>query len=314
MGLPVESIATDVRNDQMTETELKAPPLGVGQTAIFVAWLRQKESQRPDALFRDPMAQAMLDALVGDPALAEVSEVIRQAHDSVRGYPEYFAVRTRFFDDALRAAMDSGIRQVVTLAAGLDGRTVRLDCPPGTRWFELDMPDMTAFKDALIARSQLLPTCERYGVGVDLTSDWPAALRHAGFNPSQPSAWLIEGLLMYLTDQEGDALLAGVTALSAPGSRLMLEQLQAMMLGDEGKPARDRVESQGVTWQSGRDDLRPWLGRHGWDAQVYAGADPRISHGRTVAPLPAGWVATSTLASPQPDHTSRCTIGEDFQR
>ncbi|MEA2193859.1 MAG: hypothetical protein QOG42_293, partial [Solirubrobacteraceae bacterium] len=253
-------------------TELQAPPIGVGQTAIFVAWLRQHESQRPDALFHDPFSQVMLDTLAGHPALAQVSEVIRQTHDSARGFPEYFAVRTRFFDDELAAAMRSGIRQVVTLAAGLDGRTLRLACPPGTRWFELDMPDMTVFKDELIGRSLMASTCDRRGVGADLTADWPAALRHAGFDPRQPTAWLIEGVLMYLTPKAGDAVVASLTALSAPGSRLMLEQLQAMMLGDEGKPARDRVESQGARWLSARDDLRPWLADHGWDASVYSGA------------------------------------------
>lgn len=275
--------------------EVKASFSGVGQTAIFVARMRQQETQRPDALFRDPFAQAMLEALVGDPVLEEVAEVIRQTPSSARGFPEYFAVRTRFFDDALLAAMRNGIRQVVTLGAGMDGRTVRLDCPPGTRWFELDMPDMIAAKDALITGSQLSLTCERYGVGTDLTRDWMTALRRVQFDVRQPTAWLVEGLLMYLTERAGDALLADLTALSAPGSRLMLEQLQAMMLGDQGKPIRDRIESQGTAWRSARDDVQPWLARHDWNAQVYASTDPQISHGRTVGPLPACWVATSTL-------------------
>ncbi|MEV5595079.1 SAM-dependent methyltransferase [Streptomyces sp. NPDC052496] len=275
--------------------ELKTPSVGVGQTALFVAWMRQLESDRPDALFRDPLAATMLTALAEDPVLADVAEVIQQTHTSARGFPAYFAVRTRFFDDAVLAATRGGIRQVVTLAAGVDGRTVRLDLPAGTRWFEVELPEMTAFKDALVERSGLPLTCERHGVAADLRGDWQSPLRAAGFDPEQPTAWLIEGLLMYLTQDAGDAILAGLTELSAPGSRLMLEHLKAAMLTEEGRPVRERVEEQGASWLSARDDLASWTGGHGWQTEVHAGDDPRIGHGRTVAPLPACWLATGTL-------------------
>ncbi|MFD9566876.1 SAM-dependent methyltransferase [Streptomyces sp. NPDC059994] len=270
-------------------------PEGVGQTALVVAWMRQMESLRPDALFQDPFADGLLKAIAEDQSFTEVSEMVTRASSSTREYPAYFAVRTRFFDDELLSAMRAGVRQVVTLAAGVDGRTVRLDCPPGTQWYELDLPDMTAFKDALIAHSGLATTCERRGVAADLTANWPDALREAGFDSDQPTAWLVEGLLMYLSDEAGDALLSELSALSAPGSRIMLEQLEAAMLGEEGKPSRERLASQGARWLSARDDLQSWLAGHGWHAEVYSGADPRIGHGRTVSRLPACWVATGTL-------------------
>jgi len=265
-------------------------PVGVGQTAIFIAWQRHVESQKPDALFHDPFAAVLLDELADTPTFAHVSEVARRAN-----YPQYFAVRTRWFDDELLAAMQRGIRQVVTLAAGLDGRAARLACPPGTRWFELDLPDMIAFKHALITRPGLPLRCAWQPVAGDLTTDWAAPLREAGFDPTQPTAWLIEGLLMYLTDAAGDAVVQQVTALSAPGSQLLVEQLQALMMSEEGRPARELVESQGARWLSARDDLASWLGHHGWTATQYAGSDPRIGHGRDVSRLPACWVASGTL-------------------
>lgn len=271
--------------------DLKAPAKGVGHTAVFIAWVRHMESLRTDALFHDPLAGAMMTTLADDPALAEVAEVVAATHASARGFPEYFAVRTRFLDDELRAALDRGIRQVVTLAAGLDGRTVRLPCPDGTVWYELDLPEMTAFKSGLIEHSGLATTCERRAVGADLTGEWADALRAAGFDPRLPTAWLVEGLLMYLEPRDGDKLLAGLSALSAPGSALALEHLQAAMLGDAGRPVRARVEEQGASWAAARDDLEPWLRGHGWRTEVFAGDDPRIGHGRTVAPLPACWLA-----------------------
>lgn len=275
--------------------ELKTPSVGVGQTALFTAWMRQLESERPDGLFRDPLAAAMLSALAEDPVLGQVAEVIKQTHNSAAGFPTYFAVRTRFLDDEILAGVGTGIRQVVTLAAGVDGRTVRLALPAGTRWFEVELPEMTQFKDALIARSGLPLACERHGVAADLREDWQSHLRAAGFDPRQPTVWLVEGLLMYLTDTAGESLLAGLTELSAPGSRLMLEHLKAAMLQEEGRPVRERVEEQGAKWLSARDDLEEWLGGHGWRARVYAGDDPRIGHGRTVAPLPACWLAAAEL-------------------
>src|SRR5437588_99625 len=62
--------------------KVKAPATGVGQTAMFTAWVRHLESHRPDALFHDPFATVMLSAMDGDPALADVASVIEQSHVS----------------------------------------------------------------------------------------------------------------------------------------------------------------------------------------------------------------------------------------
>ncbi|MET7288800.1 SAM-dependent methyltransferase [Streptomyces sp. NPDC005573] len=276
--------------------EPRTSSAGVDRTALFVACLRRVESERPDALFRDPLAAAMLSALSEDPVLAHVTEGIERAHEGAAGFSAYFSVRTRFLDDGILAGTGAGIRQIVTLAAGVDGRTVRLDLPAGTRWFEVDLPGMTRFKDALLAGSGLPLACERHGVAADLREDWRSPLRAAGFDPSRPTVWLVEGLLMYLTDAEGEALLADLTELSAPGSRFMLEHLNEVMLGEEGTPLRERTEEQGARWLSARDDIEEWLGGHGWRARVHAGDDPRIGHGRAVGPLPAAWLAAAELA------------------
>ncbi len=266
-------------------------PIGVGQTALFVAWQRHAESQRPDALFHDPFAEVLINHLAGTATHAHVSEVARRAN-----FPQYFVVRTRYFDDGIREALQRGVKQVVTLAAGVDGRPARLPCPPDTRWFELDLPDMVSFKRELMQRSSLPLHCDWRPIVADLTTDWATPLRKAGFDATQPTVWLIEGLLMYLTEAEGNAVVERISALSAAGSVLLLEHLHTLMMSEEGRSARERVESQGARWLSARDDIQDWLSRYGWSAIVHAGADPSITHGRTVDRIPAGWFASAVFA------------------
>lgn len=273
--------------------DLRIPVDGLSQTALFTAWLRHEEAGRPEPLFTDPLADFLVGELRDRRDLREFVEKLRAA---TGGFPVYHAVRTRFFDDGIRTALDSGVRQVVTLAAGVDGRAVRLPCPPGTRWFELDLPHMTELKTALVARSGLTPACERIEVAADLRTDWAAPLREAGFDPGQPTAWLIEGLLLYLTLEEGDKLLAELSALSAPGSHLFLDHLHTSMLGDPGARMRDSVAEQDLTFRSARDDLGDWLGGAGWRARVHAADDPAIGCGRSVPPTPAGWITAATRA------------------
>ncbi len=121
------------------------------------------------------------------------------------------------------ATAESGCRQVVLLAAGLDTRAFRLTWPPGLRLFELDLPDVLAFKEHVLAGQGALPRCGRTILPIDLQAEWPAALTTAGFDPTAPTAWLAEGLLIYLTAHDATQLLARVDELSADRSQLSFE-------------------------------------------------------------------------------------------
>lgn len=261
-------------------------PTGVSETALFTAWQRHHESARPDALFIDPVATHLFAYLSDTPMHEKIEALSRMTK-----FPQYFVVRTRYFDDHIRAALRTGIRQVVTLGAGIDGRPVRLPCPTGTRWYELDLEGIMTFKRALLKSAGVLVGDHWTPIAADITRDWVQPLLDAGFSPDQPTVWLIEGLLMYLTDDEGQILLDLVSRHSSDGSVLLLEHLQARMLEEEGAWHRARVESQGAVWLSARDDMREWLTHHGWLAAVQAGNDEAISHGRPVDELPASWLA-----------------------
>ncbi|GAA3077860.1 hypothetical protein GCM10020000_74370 [Streptomyces olivoverticillatus] len=87
------------------------------------------------------------------------------------------------------------------------------------RLYELDLPPVLAFKEGVLARQDARPRCERITLAVDLLAqEWPGLLAEAGFDPAAPTAWLAEGLLVYLTAAQASALLGTVGELSAPGS------------------------------------------------------------------------------------------------
>src|SRR5260370_32484226 len=70
-------------------------------------------------------------------------------------------------------------------------------------------------------------------VGIDIGDDWSTALRDSGFDPTRPTAWIAEGLLIYLPPEAQDRLFDNITALSAPGSRLATEHMDIQGSADE---------------------------------------------------------------------------------
>lgn len=267
-------------------------PTGVGLTAISVARERSEESKRPDRLFQDEWAGAFCDAAreaMGPRTFPGFDVTLSDFVPMLRGY---MALRTRYFDDACLAACAQGCQQAVILAAGLDARAFRLPWPQGMRLFELDRAEMLAFKRRVLEERGAVATCERHEVAVDLRTDWAPALLAAGFARERPTVWLVEGLLIYLSDRDNDRLLGTLSALSAPGSQLLLEHADTRVLKQPGMAARgaEALEAQGITWQSGIDDPVAWLQGHGWSARELEAAAYARSLGR---PLPPALDASS---------------------
>lgn len=105
--------------------------------------------------------------------------------------PPIIEVRTRFYDEALKAAAAAGARQFVLLAAGRDARAYRIGWPSGVTVFEVDQPGVITAKDDVLVGET--PLCRRVSVGCDRADDWPAELRSRGFNAGTPTVWLVEG-------------------------------------------------------------------------------------------------------------------------
>ncbi|OBG68752.1 class I SAM-dependent methyltransferase [Mycobacterium sp. E3339] len=201
----------------------------VGATATMVAAGRAMATRDPRGLIHDPFAEPLVRAVGVDfftkmmdgeldlEAIENASTVRMQA--MVDG----MAVRTKYFDDYFINATDGGIRQVVILASGLDSRAYRLPWPDGTVVYEIDQPRVIDFKSGTLAGIGAEPTATRRTVPIDLRADWPTALKAAGFDTTAPTAWLAEGLLIYLPPEAQDRLFDNITALSAPGSTVATE-------------------------------------------------------------------------------------------
>jgi methyltransferase (TIGR00027 family) len=201
----------------------------VGATATMVAAGRAMATKDPRGLIHDPFAEPlvrtvgvdfftkMLDGDLDVEAIENASTVRFQS--MVDG----MAVRTKYFDDYFVEATDGGVRQVVILASGLDSRAYRLPWPAGTVVYEIDQPRVIEFKSSTLAAVGAEPTAARRTIPIDLRADWPAALKAAGFDTTAPTAWLAEGLLIYLPPDAQDRLFDNIAALSAPGSTIATE-------------------------------------------------------------------------------------------
>jgi methyltransferase (TIGR00027 family) len=136
------------------------------------------------------------------------------------------AAHTRFVDEFLADAGRAGIRQVVILASGLDTRPYRLWWPGGTTVYEIDRPQVLDFKAEVLRGLDAALATHRCAVGIELSQDWPAALRRVGFDAAQPTVWVAEQLLVgYLPPDEQNHVLDAVTAASAPGSRFTADHM-----------------------------------------------------------------------------------------
>jgi methyltransferase (TIGR00027 family) len=264
----------------------QGPLGGVGKTAFGVAAVRARESRRPDRLFDDPYAQAFLDAAPGVLPDEPVSERGLAAWGPMASLGAVFyahgVVRTRFFDDYLLAAAAAGCEQVVLLAAGLDTRAFRLAWPDGVRLFEVDLPDVLDFKQRVLAEQAASPRCERVIVPTDLRGTFSPTLVADGFQQTAPTAWLAEGLLIYLSADETAGIFATVSELSPPGSQLAFEH---------GGMATDSLLTQARTmpamaeytalWQGGLGtDAPSRLADHGWRVHTHDRAALAASYGR----------------------------------
>lgn len=280
----------------------------VGTTAVMVAAARAVETEQPEPLIRDPYAKLLVtnanagvlwEAMLDPAVAAKVQSLDAEAAAMIQHMRGYQAVRTNFFDTFFRSATADGIRQIVILASGLDSRAYRLDWPAGTTVYEIDQPQVLEYKSTTLADNGVTPAADRREVAVDLRQDWPAALRAAGFDPTARTAWLAEGLLMYLPAEAQDKLFTQISELSPAGSRIAAETAanhadeRRQQMRERFKQIAEQIgleESIDVGELMYRDEHRApvadWLNGHGWRAAAQSSADEMVRLDRWVAEVP----------------------------
>ena len=247
----------------------------------MVAASRAVASQGPDALLNDPWADPLVRAVGLDIFVRIIDGEVNFEDDALMNRTtriHQMTVRTRFFDDFFTGAAKDGVRQAVILASGLDTRAYRLQWPAGTVVYEIDQPQVIAFKTDTLAELGATATAQRRTIAIDLRDDWPTALREGGFDVTQPTAWSAEGLLPYLPPEAQDRLFDNITSLSAPGSRLATEHVpdpnaftdeRLQRITERWRSFGFNLDASELFYAGERSVVVDYLPTHGWQVTAH---------------------------------------------
>ncbi len=212
------------------------PPLlgGIGETALITLYNRACEARRPDRLLEDPLAVELLNALdypfherFGPPDLAHVVRAL---------------LFDRFVSQFLR---DHPGATVVSLGEGLETQLWRVD--DGTlTWVTVDLEPVVAL------RRRLLPAHPRNRLlsGSALDRSWTEMLA-----TGQPTLIVAQGLLMYFTREQVEALIALVSA-QCPGATLIFDTIPSWAETRTGHRQTAEYRMPPQPWGAGERGIR----------------------------------------------------------
>jgi methyltransferase (TIGR00027 family) len=172
------------------------PLRSVSDTALWVAYYRTMESERPDAHFHDPYARRLAGER-GERIVKDLRQGRRMAWVMV--------LRTVCIDELISKLISAGVDTVINLAAGLDARPYRMDLPATFNWIEVDFPEMISYKQEQLEKD--VPRCRLEHVALDLANVEGRRQLLARVNASTSKAVVLsEGLLAYLRPEDVAAL------------------------------------------------------------------------------------------------------------
>jgi methyltransferase (TIGR00027 family) len=210
----------------------------ISDTARWAAVYRARESERPDALFRDPFARRLA---------GERGEQIAAAITFSNVHTWSWVTRTYLFDQFITEQVRQGVDLVVNLAAGLDARPYRMSLPPTLQWIEVDLPEILTYKEEVLGREK--PVCALERVPLDLANVSARRERFEQWGRRARKALIItEGLIIYLTDEEVGSLAQDLAAppgfqrwvldLASPGLLRLLQKNMGAQLEKGGAPLK----------------------------------------------------------------------------
>lgn len=177
----------------------------VSDTARWVAVYRARETERPDAHFRDSFARRLA---------GERGEQIARSMPLGGNNDWSMITRTCLGDDLINEQIQQGVDMVINLAAGLDARPYRMNLPPELKWIEVDLPEILSYKEDILRGDK--PVCSLERIRLDLSDAAARRDLFAQLSTRASKALIIsEGLLIYLPTED----VAGLAKdLAAPPS------------------------------------------------------------------------------------------------
>jgi methyltransferase (TIGR00027 family) len=253
----------------------------VSDTALWVAYYRALETERPDALFRDPYARR----LVGERG-AQISAAMGK---TARYTSWTVVIRTVVIDEMIARAVADGADTVLNLGAGMDARPYRLaGLPADLRWIEVDHPESVARKERLLAGEAPRVRLER--VGLDL-ADRPKRRELLARLDGAKVLVLTEGLIPYLSEEEVSALAEDLSA--RPGIRLWIaESISPKIYPYLRSPERVR-RMKNAPFRFFPDDWLGFFARRGWEPREVRSLAEASLRLRRAIPMP--WWARIVL-------------------
>jgi methyltransferase (TIGR00027 family) len=206
----------------------------ISDTARWVAYFRARETQRPDALFRDPYAER----LAGERGF-QIANTLAEGTK----HEWAWVARTYLFDRFISREIHEGADMVVNLAAGLDARPYRTQVPAALNWVEVDLPEIISYKETILARET--PGCQLERIPLDLADVGARRKLFADLDRRAKKIVIAtEGLLIYFTAQEVASLARDLHAekrvhswiidLASPGQLKLMQRSMGKQLSEAG--------------------------------------------------------------------------------
>jgi len=233
----------------------RAEPLirNISDTALLTAVYRARETERPDALFRDPLAQRLA---------GERGERIAAGIPFSDHHTWSWVTRTYLFDQFIAEQLRLGLNMVVNLAAGLDTRPYRMALPASLTWIEVDLPGLLSYKEEVLGSEK--PACSLERVRLDL-SDAGARRELFGTLGRRAGRTLVitEGLIIYFTADEVGSLARDLAA--APGfQRWVFDLVSPGLLKVLQRKMGPQLERGGSPLKFGPREGPEFFLPHGW--------------------------------------------------
>lgn len=224
----------------------------VSDTAFAVAHYRAAETERPDALFRDPLASV----LAGDHG-----QKMGAAFPMPHIVSQIVVIRTCIIDDFIRQAISQGVDTILNLGAGLDTRPYRMDLPESLLWIEVDYPRVIDFKNERLAAQK--PRCKLERVALDL-ANVPERRKFLAAANARAKKLLVltEGVVSYLSEEDVASLAEDLRALDRAAGWIV-EYFSTEMMKYRGR-SRVRWNMQNAPFKFMPKDWFAFFAARGW--------------------------------------------------